>query len=107
MTELTNPFFRVFFAYAPEITCITPFLHRRDSRDNAVGIATGYGLDGRGVRSSSPGKGEFFNCEVPRYRIFPYSYKLSLIGPNNLMSIPFSNTPNLCKGKGKVVPILN
>jgi hypothetical protein len=30
------------------------------SRDSAVGIETGYGLDGRGGRSSSPGRDEYF-----------------------------------------------
>jgi hypothetical protein len=30
-------------------------MHLR-SRDSSVGIATGYGLDDRGVRSSSPGR---------------------------------------------------
>jgi hypothetical protein len=30
------------------------------SRDSAVGIATGYGLDDRGVRSSSPGRVKYF-----------------------------------------------
>jgi hypothetical protein len=30
------------------------------SRDSAVGIATGCGLDGRGGRNSSPGRGKIF-----------------------------------------------
>jgi hypothetical protein len=34
------------------------------SQDSADGIATGYGLDGRGIRSSSPGKVKDFPLDM-------------------------------------------
>jgi hypothetical protein len=39
---------------------ITNLLHSIRSRDSIVGITTGYGLDDRGGRSSSPGGSENF-----------------------------------------------
>jgi hypothetical protein len=53
----------------------TNYTHR--SRDSSVGIATGYGLDGRGVRDLIPGGSRIFS--------FPHNAD-RLWGPPNLLS---------------------
>jgi hypothetical protein len=59
-----------------------------ESRDNAVGIATGYGLDGRGVGVRDPEGVELFSSprRPDRFWDYPASYPTGIRG-----SLPPSN----------------
>jgi hypothetical protein len=53
-------------------------LNRSGSRDSAVDIATGYGLDGRGVRVRVPVGARFFHLQVVQtgFGVHPASYSM-------------------------------